>query len=126
MKEILIQTEQKIELIDITDLVEQNLSLKSGAVLLFLPHATAGFLINENEEGLKRDFEKLFSYLKNLAPFEHNKIDNNAEAHLMSGILKPFLILPVQSQKLVLGCWQRIFLVELDGPRERKILVKEL
>ena len=67
-----------------------------------------------------------FQLTKKLAKdkdYEHNRIDNNAEAHLLSGLIGQSKIIPIKDNNLVLGTWQQIFLVELDGPRERKIVI---
>jgi secondary thiamine-phosphate synthase enzyme len=54
----------------------------------------------------------------------HNSIDDNAEAHLLSALISPSLTVPTENGKLHLGTWQRIMLVELDGPRKRRVIVK--
>ena len=88
-----------------------------------MPHATAGFWLNEDEEGLKQDVLRFFEKITS-GSWQHNQIDNNAQAHLLSGLLKPYLLLSVENGEIQLGTWQEIFLVELDGPREREIKIK--
>jgi len=127
MQEITISSRRPIELIDITEQIKQiiyNTDVISGLCSLYIPHATAGILINENESGLIKDFEK---ELKNLfidRDFEHNRVDNNARSHILSGFIGINHIIPFQNNKLKLGTWQQIFFVELDGPRsQRKIII---
>ena len=123
-REIIVSTHKKRELISITSLIQQEIDrqkFREGLIYLFLPHATAGFWLNEDEERLKADVLEFFQRLTESADWRHNRIDDNAEAHLLSGLLKPYLLLAVQNQKLILGTWQEVFLVELDGPRERTI-----
>ncbi|HDI72542.1 MAG TPA: YjbQ family protein, partial [Candidatus Altiarchaeales archaeon] len=92
--------------------------------LIFTEHTTSGLTINENESGLISDMENI---LKKLVPedrYEHDRIDNNADSHLRSLLLEHSLLLPVSDKKLQLGTWQRVFFVELDGPRSRNISVR--
>ena len=130
MGEISISTNERFELIDITYEVQKLLDdfdLDEGAVLIFTKHTTTALMINEKETGLLRDFKKI---MKELVPegreYEHNRIDNNADSHLRAILLSSSLVVPVSNRRLELGSWQRIFLVELDGPRTRKIIVKPL
>ncbi|MGB9911318.1 MAG: secondary thiamine-phosphate synthase enzyme YjbQ [Microgenomates group bacterium] len=122
-----ILTQQKYQLINITSKIEEivvEAKIEEGIVLVFVPHSTAGILLTEDEEGLKRDWLKFFEKIISGIDFEHNKIDNNAEAHLLAGLVGQSKVLPVKEGKLIRGSWQEIFLVEFDGPRERKIIVK--
>jgi len=127
------------EFIDITEEVEGAVAacgVREGIALVFSCHTTAAIRINENEPLLLRDMEE---FLKRLAPRElyyrhndfairtHNMTPEecpNAHAHLQHLLLGTSEAVPIQGGKLVLGRWQRIFLVELDRPRERKILVQ--
>jgi len=125
-KKIVVQTENKRELIRITSKIQkiiESVKFHHGLIYLFLPHATAGFWLNEDEEGLKQDGLRFFEKITS-GTWQHNQIDNNAQAHLLSGLLKPYLLLSVENGKIQLGTWQEIFLVELDGPRKRKIKIK--
>jgi len=81
-------------------------------------------IINENDDmqiGLD-----LLDALEKLIPegvWRHDKIDSNGAAHLKAAILGPSETIPIHNGQLVLGTWQAVMLVELDGPRERKIIV---
>ena len=123
-EEFAVRTSKGRQLIDITDEVSARVKGKEGICLIYVPHATAGLIINEDESNLASDFEKLF---ERLAPknekWAHNKIDDNAHAHLLSGLVSPSVCVPVVNGKLALGTWQRILLCEFDGPRERKVMV---
>ncbi|MBU4299504.1 secondary thiamine-phosphate synthase enzyme YjbQ [Patescibacteria group bacterium] len=140
MKEISISSKERYQLIDITGEIE-NLVVESGVregiVFVFAPHSTAGILLTENEENLKEDwlelFEKLVSGLNpegEQAPygagFKHNLIDDNADSHLLSGLLGQERVLLIENGNLIRGTWQQIFLAEFDGPRRRKVIVKIL
>jgi secondary thiamine-phosphate synthase enzyme len=122
-----IQSSQRQELIDITAKVNDTIKksgVENGLCLIFASHSTAAVILTENETGLINDWLRLINKLVEGEKFEHNQIDNNAEAHLLSGLLGQGKVLPIEEGKLVRGTWQQIFLVELDGPRNRKITVK--
>lgn len=130
--EIKIQTKQREEIIDITDkvkeIVNENADEESKACLVYVPHATCGIIVNENYD--QAVCEDILTYLKNQIPqgkWEHDKIDNNADAHIKSSIIGPGQIIPIDENKeLQLGTWQGIALAEFDGPRSRKIITKML
>lgn len=127
MKELTISSQQRFQLIDITDEVEEAVAeskVKDGLCLVFVPHSTAAVILTENEAGLKNDWLKVLKKLVEGFAFEHNKIDNNADSHILSGILGQGKTLAIEKGRLVRGTWQQVFLVELDGPKERKVIIK--
>jgi len=122
-----IQTKKKLELLNLTLAIQEIVDkskVKDGICFIFLLHSSAGLLINEDEEGLKKDWFLFFENISSKINFFHNLIDNNALAHLISGILGQSRFIFIKDGKLLLGRWQQIFLVEADGPREREIAVK--
>jgi len=123
-----VSTSERIELKDITREVNaevQRSGVEDGMALVYVPHATAALIANENERGLVSD---LLDMIRGLVPmdkrYEHDRIDNNAWSHLTSAVLGPDLAMPVTGGQIERGTWQNIFLVELDGPRNRKVVVK--
>jgi len=122
-----IQTKQRYELVDITEEVEkivEESGVKEGFVLVFVPHSTAGIVLTENEEGLRKDW---LDFLKRAVAgfdFQHNRIDDNADSHILSGLVGQGKVLPVKGGQIVRGTWQNIFLIELDGPRSRRVVVE--
>jgi len=127
ISEINISTKEKYQLIDITDEVEKIVKeseVKDGLVLVFVPHSTAGIILTENEPGLKEDWLKFLKKLVSDFDFLHNRIDNNADSHILSGFVGQERVLFVKGGQIIRGTWQQIFLLELDGPRNRKIIVK--
>ena len=127
ISEINISTKEKYQLIDITDEVEKIVKeseVKDGLVLVFVPHSTAGIILTENEPGLKEDWLKFLKKLVFGFDFLHNRIDNNADSHILSGLVGQERILSLKGGQIIRGTWQQIFLLELDGPRNRKIIVK--
>ena len=126
MKTIEFSTSQKCEIVDLTcqlkDFVSK-LKIEEGICLIFTPHATAAVILNENEPGLKNDIifkaRTIFS-----GKYEHDKIDNNAQAHLAASFFGQSVTIPIIENKLVLGTWQRLLFCEFDGPRpNRKIFM---
>ena len=127
LKEFNISTKEKCQLIDITERVEKIVAesgIKSGLVLVFVMHSTAGILLNENEPGLKEDWLKIFKKITSGVDLIHNQIDDNADAHIVAGLMGNEKTLALENGRLIRGTWQQIFLVELDGPRTRKVVIK--
>lgn len=123
-EEFKISTQQRYQLVDITDRVEEVVKksrLKEGQVLVFLPHSTAAVLLTENEDGLKQDWLDLLRKMVSGFTFRHNQIDNNADSHILSGLVGQARVLPVQGGRIIRGTWQQIFLAEFDGPRSRRV-----
>ncbi|MCD6284061.1 YjbQ family protein [bacterium] len=126
-KELNISTENRYQLVDITEEIEEIVKeskVKNGLLLVFVPHSTSGIVLTENEKGLKNDWIEIFKKLTSGIDFEHNKIDNNADSHLLSGLIGQGRVLPIKDGKIIRGTWQQIFLAEFDGPRERKVIVE--
>ena len=130
-----VETREPIELIDITDEVADVVrasGLRDGLVAIISGHTTAAIRIQEAEPLLLDD---LLGFLRRLAPanvhYQHNDFrirthhmhedeSPNGHAHCLQFLLGTSESLPVIDGELALGEWQRIFLVELDGPRERR------
>lgn len=127
IKEINVSSKDRYQLIDITDKVEEIIresKVKHGLVLVFVPHSTAGIILTENESGLKEDWLQILKKIVSGLDFLHNRIDDNADSHILSGLLGQGKTLIIENNELIRGTWQQIFLVELDGPRSRRIVVK--
>lgn len=122
-----ISTRKKQEIIDITGSVAEAVKdIKSGLCNVYVPHATAAVIINENYDpnictdllnALNKAFPDDCGYL-------HDKVDGNAGAHIKASVLGPSETVHVKDGKLVLGTWQSIMLVDLDGPRERTVNIE--
>jgi len=127
IKEIRVKTSSRVELIDITHLVEKAVSeakIKSGLCTVYVPHTTAAVTINENADpSVRRDitFE-----LNKVIPCDddYSHLEGNAAAHIQSSIIGSSETLLVDGGSLVLGTWQGIYFCEFDGPRNRKVIVK--
>jgi secondary thiamine-phosphate synthase enzyme len=114
----------RVELIDITSYVEkevENSRVREGVCIITTPHTCAGIIINENEPGILLDIVNFLDKLVHSGEvYEHNKIDNNADAHLKTLLLGSSEVIPVVEGKLELGAWQSIFFAEMDGPRDER------
>lgn len=118
---------KKQEFIDITTRVRAIAGKYKEALLvaLFAKGATAAIMIQENwDPNIKRD---IISCLDRIIPegiWLHDRVDNNAAAHIKSGIVGPSQSIPMADGELLLGQWQNIFFCEFDGPRrEREVIL---
>jgi len=129
-KELSLRTSRRRELLDITYEVERAVAesgVENGMCLIFAPHATAAIVANEHESGLMRDIlRKVDEEYPWDGRWEHNRIDDNASAHIASAFIGSARIFPVRGGRLIRGTWQNIFLVELDGPRSVRRVVIEV
>ncbi len=130
MREISLRSERRTQLIEITRDVELALEGSGGsAVLVFVPHTTAGVTINEHADpAVARDFERALERLvRDDWGWEHVEAgEENAPSHIRSALMSPQVVVPVVNGRLALGTWQGIFFCEFDGPRTRKVLVTAL
>jgi secondary thiamine-phosphate synthase enzyme len=125
--EFRVRSRRKHEMLDITrevaDIVRDSKATEA-ICSVYVTHATAAIVINENDD--PNVCEDVLDALAKLIPagvWRHDRVDGNADAHIKSAILGPGETVPVRDGKLVLGTWQAIMLVELDGPRDRRVIV---
>lgn len=127
-QELVIKTEKRFEVINITshvDEVVRESGVREGFCLIFVPHATAALIINEYEPRITSDYIKwIVEVFKPGGGWKHDEIDDNAHAHIASSIIGTSRVLPVRGGNLVRGTWQEIMLVELDGPRTRRVIIQ--
>jgi len=126
-----VSTKGFCDIIDITSRVEEAVrksGVKEGICIISSPGSTVGITTIENEPHLLKDFKEL---MEKLVPsdkkYHHDDVwgEANGFSHLRSSLVKPFLTVPVEEGKLVLGTWQQIVFIDFDNrPREREILVK--
>jgi len=120
---VLINTRSKREVRDITDEVARQLPGNSGLVHVFAHHTTCAVTTADLDPGTDMD---LLDFLKGMTPdvqWRHAHNPAHAPAHLLASIIGPDLHIPFADGRLQLGTWQRIILIELDGPRERRLSV---
>jgi secondary thiamine-phosphate synthase enzyme len=127
MAEVLrISTTARKQVVDLTEQVEaviRKAKMQEGLCSLFISHTTAGLTTGEIGEGTEQDFLQVVEQMIPRIHFQHAHDPSHAWSHMASSILGPSLTIPVAAGKLVLGTWQSVMLVELDGPRERTVRV---
>jgi len=125
--ELRVSTSKKYEIVDLIPQIAEAVRaahLNEGLCNVYVPHATAAIIINENDD--QQIGMDLLDALDKFIPegiWRHDQIDSNGAAHLKAAILGPSETIPVQNGQLALGTWQAVMLVELDGPRDRKVIV---
>ena len=128
MAEFRIRTRKTQEMVDITGRVEEFLreaKVSDGLCLVFVPHATAAVVINENADpNVCQDILDALGRLIPEGSWRHDRVDNNAAAHIKATMLGPSETIAVRGGRLRLGTWQSVMLVEFDGPRERTVIVE--
>ena len=131
MTTLTITTERQSQLVDITRLVTEAVAGATGtAVLVYVPHTTAGVTINEHADPMvARDFEMA---LERLVPedwgWQHiEEGEENAPTNIRAALMGPSVLVPLREDgTMALGTWQGIFFCELDGPRTRSVHVSVL
>lgn len=122
-----LRTSTKRELIDLTAQVADvvaHAGVDEALCSVYVPHATAAIVINENDDpNVCVDVLDLLDRLVPDGVWRHDRVDGNAAAHIQATILGPGETIPVQQGRLLLGRWQAVMLVELDGPRERDVVI---
>jgi secondary thiamine-phosphate synthase enzyme len=121
-----VTTSDRIDIVDVTDEVAAAVpdEAESGVCNVLVSHTTAGVVVNENESRLLSDIEQM---LGDVVPrdggYDHDQIDDNADAHLRALLLGESVSVPVVDGDLALGTWQSILFVECDGPQTRRLQV---
>ncbi|MGB8348726.1 MAG: secondary thiamine-phosphate synthase enzyme YjbQ [Ktedonobacteraceae bacterium] len=124
MRTITVTTRKKDEVVDITDVVEaalHEMTPVDGVCCLFVAHTTCALTTADLDPGTDRD---LLDALRRLLPamsYRHPHDPAHAPDHILSSLIGPALAIPYTNRKLALGTWQRVVLVELDGPRRRTL-----
>jgi len=127
VEKISVKTNNRIELIDITDKVQaavEKSKVKDGVCVVFCPHTTAGLTINENADPSVR--HDIISALNKLVPAHagYTHSEGNADSHIKSSLFGSSLNVFVEGGRLTFGTWQGIYFCESDGPRSREVWVK--
>ena len=124
-----VSTSAKFEVRDITSEVAaavRESGAHEGLCTVFTPHATAAVTINENDDpNVGVDFlDALGRLIREHDGWKHDRVDDNAAAHIKAAIVGPSETIPVRDGRLALGTWQNVFLCEFDGPRSsRRVFV---
>ncbi|HEY5388289.1 MAG TPA: secondary thiamine-phosphate synthase enzyme YjbQ [Thermoleophilia bacterium] len=124
-----VRTGRRVAFVDITAEVAAEVDtagFTDGAVVVYVPHTTAGVTINENADpSVRADIEMALERLvPSTLPFTH--LEGNADAHVKASLMGSSVTIPLQAGRLQLGTWQGVYFAEFDGPRRRRVLVRIL
>jgi len=131
MREVIqISTDKHNGLYDITEEVRtivKKSKIRDGIATVYIQGATAAIMIQENwDQSVQTDVINLLKKLIPAGVWEHDRQDDNADAHLKAGIVGPSETIPILDGDLGLSTWQNIFVCEFDGPRSRRNIVVTL
>jgi len=121
-----VETSNKRQVIDITELIENRLPDGSGLVNIFVKHTTCSVTTADLDPGTDEDF---LDFLKAITPnvkWRHPHDPAHAPDHLLASLIGPDVSVPYAGKKLQLGTWQRVILVELNGPKTRQLEISFL
>ena len=120
-----VRTSEREQIVIITSEVDQalkSLGAAEGICTIVVPHTTCAISVNENADpAVPRDLVKALRAAVPSVDFKHG--EGNSDAHFLSMLIGCSLAWPYRNGRLVLGTWQGVYFVELDGPRERKVTV---
>ena len=126
-KVITFRTDKRNGLFDITDEVVSLIKesrVKNGIASVYVRGSTAAIMIQENwDQSVQNDVVTLLNRMVPAGIWEHDRQDNNGDAHLKAGLIGPSETIPISDSKPGLSRWQNIFLCEFDGPREGREVV---
>ena len=102
--------------------ITQN--IKSGFAVIFVPHTTAGIIINEGADpSVQQDIiESLVKIFPDKGSYHHR--EGNSDAHIKSSLFGSSVNILIEDYRLILGTWQHLFFYEGDGPRRRRVYIK--
>lgn len=123
LTELMIRTSKNRQVVDITDKTRECLSINSQAVNIFAAHTTCAVTTADLDPGTDLDLLDAAWEMIPKLNYRHPHNPEHVPAHLASSIIGPSVTIPTKNGNLILGAWQRIILVELDGPRDRKIII---
>lgn len=121
---ITITTKKKDQVVDITETIETHLRNTKdidGLCIIFAAHTTCALTTADLDPGTDQDLLNALRHLLPQLTYRHPHDPFHAPDHLLSSIIGPSVAIPYHNRKLLLGTWQRVILVELDGPRQRTV-----
>jgi len=122
-KIIKITTTQNKQVVDITEQIEKELGSGEGVVNLFIKHTTCALTTADLDPGTDLDMLDAFEEIMPNLNYRHPHDPAHVTDHILSSMIGTHLGLPYKNGKFILGTWQRIVLIELSGPRERKLVI---
>jgi secondary thiamine-phosphate synthase enzyme len=126
MKKLTVKTHKKREVLDITDHIEKHLgetSIATGVCNLLILHTTTALTTADLDPGTDLDMLDAFEAMMPKLRYRHPHNPGHVGDHILSALIGTSVSLPFERKSLLLGTWQRVVLIELDGPREREIVM---
>ncbi|AXC11012.1 hypothetical protein ACPOL_1666 [Acidisarcina polymorpha] len=123
MRRLSVKTRKKREIVDITDEVQELLSGSTGICFVHVQHTTAALTTADLDPGTDLDMLDAFEAMMPKLKYRHPHNPAHVPDHILSSLIGAAASVPVEDGTLVLGTWQRVILVELDGPRDRNLTV---
>jgi secondary thiamine-phosphate synthase enzyme len=123
---LVVATQKKRQILDITEQVESHLTDATGICCLNVLHTTAALTTADLDPGTDLDMLDAFEAMMPKLRYRHPHNPEHVSDHILSALIGTALTLPVQNGSLLLGTWQRVVLVELDGPRKRELVLTVL
>ena len=126
MRQIKVQTKKLREVLNITPQIEKMLTAhpaKDGMIHLYLMHTTAALTTAYIEDQVDLGMMGAFEVMVPSVTKEHTHHLGHLPAHVVASMLGPHLAIPIKNNKLLLGTFQSIVLVELNGPQKREIII---
>lgn len=124
MQTVTVSTRKKEQVIDITDIVTSAVheaGRESGVCVISVAHTTCALTTADLDPGTDQDLLQALRALLPQLHYRHPHDPEHAPDHLLASIVGPSLALPHDRRQVLLGVWQRVVLVELDGPRQRTL-----
>jgi secondary thiamine-phosphate synthase enzyme len=124
---ISVSTGSRTDMVDITGAIQKELSragATDGICTVYVPHTTAGITINEGADPAV--CQDIMNKLNDLVPPHagYRHMEGNADSHIKASMMGSSVTVPIESGRLVLGTWQKIFFCEFDGSRSRKVYIQ--
>lgn len=127
--QLFIKTLKKKQIVDITEIINQEIREKNvsdGLCNIFIKHTTAALTTADLDPGTDLDMLDAFAELIPKLKYRHPHNPAHVPDHILSSLIGPSLVIPIKNKELNLGTWQRVVLIELDGPREREVILNIL
>ena len=121
---ITVVTRKKDQVVDITETIETHLRDTpdaDGVCVVFAAHTTCALTTADLDPGTDLDLLNALRHLLPQLSYRHPHDPAHAPDHMLSSIIGPSVTIPYRNRRLLLGTWQRVILVELDGPRQRTV-----
>lgn len=127
MIKLTVITKKKREVVDITDKINEEISklnFKEGVCNLFLTHTTTAITTADLDPGTDKDYLDAFEEIIPKLEYKHPHNPQHMPDHILSSLIGTSLTIPVENGKVILGIWQRVVLIEFDGPKERTLVIQ--